>query len=125
MNQAQSFLRRVRWKAYFHQNSGNDDSNQNNNNYEFKLNSTPPPKDYLSELENGIYDIIKNIESRSVRTVLQSKLKDNLRKVKSSGKITVFANKTADMYEMSKEEYDQLINGNVNRTETKKQKAGK
>ena len=29
------------------------------------------------------------------------------------------------MYEMLKEEYDKLINGNVNRTETKKQKAGK
>ena len=70
---------------------------QINKNYEFKSNLTPRPNDHLNELENAIFDMITNIEFRSVRNVFQSKLKEDLKKVKSSGKITVFADKIANM----------------------------
>ena len=89
---------------------------QINKNYEFKSNLTPRPNDHLNELENAIFDMITNIEFRSVRNVFQSKLKEDLKKVKSSGKITVFADKIANMCEMSKEEYAKLINDNVTKT---------
>ena len=50
-----------------------------------------------------MYDMVKNIEFQGNRNNFQSKLKDDLKKVKTSGKIMVFADKTANMYEMSKE----------------------
>ena len=71
--------------------------------------------------------MIKNIEFRSARNVFQSKLKEHLKKIKSSSKIMVFANKTANLYEMSKEEYTKLINDNVTyrKTTREKKKIGK
>ena len=85
-------------------------------NYGFKLNLTPPPNNHVNEFENAIYDIINSIELRSVRNIFQSILKEDSKKVKSSGKIMAFADKTANMYEMSKEEYGKLINDNVGKT---------
>ena len=113
MKKAESFLKRIRWKAYFQENPDNDDSDQNNKNYGFKSNLTPPPNDYLNEFENTMYNMIKNIEFQSVRNIFQSKLKEDLKKVKPSGKIMVFASKTADMCKTSKEQCAKLINDNV------------
>ena len=62
MDKAESFLRRVRWKAYFHECSGNDKSDQNIKNYGFLLNLTLSPKDHLNKFENAMCDMIKNIE---------------------------------------------------------------
>ena len=60
--------------------------------------------------------MVKNIEFQGNRNNFQSKLKDDLKKVKTSGKIMVFADKTTNMYEMSKEDYVKLINDNVTKT---------
>ena len=49
-------------------------------------------------------------EFQGNRNNFQPKLKDDLKKVKTSGKIMVFADKTTNMYEMSKEDYVKLIN---------------
>ena len=114
MDKVENFLRRIRWKAYFYENPG-EDSDQNKN-YGFKWNLTPPPNDHLIEFQNAMYDMIKNIEFRSFRNIFQSKLKKDLKKVKSSGKTTVFADKATNMYEMSKEEYAKLINDYVTKT---------
>ena len=105
----------VSWEGLggkLYENSGDDDSDQNNKNYGFKSNLTPPPNDHLNEFENAAY----NIAFRSVRNVFQSKLNKDLTKVRLSGKIMAFADKTANMYEMSKEEYAKFIDDNVTKT---------
>ena len=62
----------------------------------------------------------KNIEFQGNKNNFQFKLKDDLKKVKTSGKIMVFADKTANMCEMSKEDYVKLINDNVTKKYQKK-----
>ena len=89
---------------------------KNNKNYGFKSNLTPSPNDRLNEFEKAMYDMIKDIEFRSVRSIFQSKLEEDLKKFKSSDKIMVFADKTANICEISKEEYVKLINHNVTKT---------
>ena len=121
MDKVESFLKRIRWKAYFYENFNDGDSDQNNNNYRFKSNMAPPPNEHLNKFENAMYDLIKNIEFRDNRNVFQTKLKEDLKKVKLSGKIMVFADKTTNMYEMSKDEYTKLINDNVTKTYQKRQ----
>ena len=98
-------------KSYFCENSSDDDSDQNSKNYGFKSNLSPPPNDHLNEFENSMYDMIKNSDFRSVRNSFQYKLKEDLKKVQSSSKIMVFAEKTA-----SEEEYARLINDNLTKT---------
>ena len=53
--------------------------------------------------------MVKNIEFKGNRNNFQSKLKDDLKKVKTSGKIMVFVDKTTNMYEMSKEDYVMIM----------------
>ena len=57
-----SFLRRIGWKLYFYENSGEDDSNPSNTNYGFKSILTPPPNNLLNGFQNTIYNILKNIK---------------------------------------------------------------
>ena len=113
MGKVESFLKRLRWKAYFYENSGENNLEHVNNNYGFKSDRTPPQNKHLNEFENVMYDMVKNIEFQGNRNNFQSKLKDDLKKVKTSGKIMVFADKTTNMYEISKEDYVKLINDNV------------
>ena len=61
-DKAESFLRRVRWKAYFHEYYGNDESDQSNKNYGFLLNLTPSSNGHLHKFENAMCDMIKNTE---------------------------------------------------------------
>ena len=103
MGKVESFLKRLRWKAYFYENSDENNLEHVNNNYGFKSDRTPPQNKHLNEFENAMYDMVKNIEFQGNRNNFQSKLKDDLKKVKTSGKIMVFADKTTNMYEMSKE----------------------
>ena len=63
-----------------------------------------------------MYNMIKNIEFQSVRNIFQSILKEDLKKVKPSGKIMVFAHKTVDICKMLKVECAKLINDNVTKT---------
>ena len=51
MDKVESFLRRIRWKAYLYENPGDDDSDQNNKNYGFESNLTPPTNDHLHKFE--------------------------------------------------------------------------
>ena len=83
-----------------------------------KSNLTPPPDDHLYEFEHATYEIIKNIEFQSVRNICQSKLNKDLKNVKSSGEIMLFAHKTTNMYKMLKEEYAKLINATKTYTKT-------
>ena len=85
------------------------------------MNLKLPRNDHLNKFENAMYDMIKNTELLSVRNAFQSKLKEIVMKVKSSGKIMVFADKTANVYEMLKEEYAKLINDNVAKMYQKRQ----
>ena len=116
MGKAESFLKRLRWKAYFYENSDKNNLEHVNNNYGFKSDRTPPQNKHLNGFENAMYDMVKNTEFQGNRNNFQSKLKDDLKKVKTSGKIMVFADKTANMYEISKDDYVKLINDNVTKT---------
>ena len=68
-----------------------------------------------------MYNMIKNIEFQSVRNIFQSIMKEDLKKVKPSGKIMVFAHKTVDICKMLKVECAKLINDNVTKTYQKMQ----
>ena len=115
MGKVENSLKRLRWKAYFYENSDENDLEHINNNYGFKSDRAPPQNKYLNKFENAIYDIIKNIEFQGNRNSFQSKLKDDLKKVNTSGKIMVFADKTTNMYESS---YKQQCYKNVPKNNT-------
>ena len=73
MNKDENLIKRIRRKVHFFGNS--------------------------SEIET--YDMVRNIEFRNVRNYFQDKLKEDLNKIRSSKNLFVFADKSADPFEMS------------------------
>ena len=52
-----------------------------------------------------MYEIIRNIEFINVRNEFQDKLKQDLENIQSSKNILAFADKSTNLYELSKEIY--------------------
>ena len=57
--------------------------------------------------------MVQSIEFKSVRNNLQFTLREDLNKIKSSGNLLVFADKTTNLYEMLPDQYKTLLNNNI------------
>ena len=60
----EDFLRRIRWKMYFHKNPNENTSSKNN--YGFKSEVTPPPDDDLSGFEADLMHMAANVKFRKI-----------------------------------------------------------
>ena len=62
VEKVESFVRRLRWKAYpFCKENRKNNSNQCKN-FGFKTVVTPPQNEDLTAFENNMYDMIRNVE---------------------------------------------------------------
>ena len=50
--------------------------------------------------ENHLLDMIKTLKFRNVQVDLQTKMKHDISKIRSSANVFLFANKTTNMYEI-------------------------
>ena len=66
--------------------------------------------------ENVIVELIRNIKFRKIRNTSQEKLKEDIKLIKKSNKTMTFADKTSNMYRLTKEDYDQLIMNSITST---------
>ena len=60
--------------------------------------------------------MVQNIKFRSVRDHLQNKLKTVIRKINSSNKVLIFADKTRNLYKLHKDAYNKLLGENITKT---------
>ena len=61
-------------------------------------------------------ELIRNIKFRKIRNIFQEKLKEDIKLIKASQKIMTSAEKTLNMYQLTKEQPDQLIMNYVTST---------
>ena len=54
-------------------------------------------------------ELIRNIKVRQIRNTFQEKLKEDIKLMKDSHKTMTFAEKTSNMYRLTKEQYDKSI----------------
>ena len=112
IDKVESFITRLRWKAYFFEKPDQCNSN-NSTNFGFESNVTPPQSEKLTPFEDGLYDMVWSIKFKSVRNNFQSTLKEALNKIKSSRNLLVFADNTANLYEMPPNQYKRWLNNNI------------
>ena len=58
-------------------------------------------------------ELIKNIRLRKIRKSFQRKHKEDIKLIKDSHKTITFADKTSNMYRLTKEQYGQLIMNSI------------
>ena len=134
VDKIESVVKRMRWKAYFYLQRESDlqDSSilingvdhaesESKEFYGFKSSKHPGPCKELESFEKELIGLINKIEFKTVRDQFQSKLKSDISKVKCSKNLFVFADKTSNIYELSKDSYDKLLAKNVTKTYKKPQ----
>ena len=68
----ESFINRLRWKAFFFMNKNQEEESENDfSNYGFKSENSAPACEDLKPFENDLYDMIRNIEFKSRSEVLK------------------------------------------------------
>ena len=115
IEKVESFIARLRWKAHFFEKPDQRSSN-NSTNFGFKSNVTSQQNEKFTPFGNGLYDMKRSIEFKSVRNDFQSTLREDLNKIKSSRNLLVFADKTTNLYEIPPDQYKTLLNNIITKT---------
>ena len=114
IDKVESFITRLRWNAYFFEKTDQRNSNKSTNTG-FKSNVTPPQNEKLTPFKSGFCDMVRSIEFKSVRNNCQPTLREDLNKIKSSGNLLVFSDKTTNLNEMPPNQYKTLLNNTFRR----------
>ena len=114
MEKIEMLIKRMRWKAIQFSNNENNDSKTEW--YGLKSLSSPRPVKELTPFENELISLVKNIKFRKVRNHFQDRLQQDLRRMKASNKTMTFADKTTNIYRLTREEYDKILNDSITAT---------
>ena len=107
IEKTENFIRRLRWKAYHFCKDNSQPVNESANGYfGFKTSTAPLPKEHFNAFENDLYDLIQKVEFTNVQNSFQQKLKKDVHSIKSSNNMLVFADKSTNIYELSRDHYE-------------------
>ena len=67
-------------------------------NFGLRSNISPTQNPALTSFENDIYDMVRNIEFIKVHNDFQDKLKEDIKGIRSSKNLFVFADKSTNLY---------------------------
>ena len=110
MEKVESFITRLRWKAYFFDKKERPVSNTN---FDFKSNFTTPHYELLLPFESDLYDMIRSIKFKPVRSDFQKKLADDINNIKSFENLVIFVDKITNVYEMTSKQNKTILTNNV------------
>lgn len=115
LDKLSSFIRRLRWKAFFLEKSTDEEKQDkaNLNKYGFKSDRCPPQHDGLIGFENALYKMVRAIKFRRNNNQFQCQLARDSKAIKNSTKLLVEADKTTNLYKLDVSTYNNLLNDNV------------
>ena len=113
IEKTEQFLNRMRWKAFHFLNPVTAADKET---FGFKTKNSPPAIAEMKHFEEGMINIIQNIEYRKVECQFQQDLKDDIASVKSDNRLFVKANKTTNFYKLETPEYNKLLEANITKT---------
>ena len=114
IEKAESVLKRMRWKAHFFLKG--EKSQENTRNFGLSSNKTPPTVLELKPFEEDVIKLLETIKFRDTKGYFQDTLANDLKKINSSDKMFVFADKTRNIYETSLDTYNKLLHDNITKT---------
>ena len=71
-------------------------------NYGFKTRKCPPQYKDIMEFQDDLQEMIPKVQFRRVNNDFQNMVKNDIRSIRSSKKIFIFADKTRNIYQMEK-----------------------
>ena len=104
-------LHRMQWSALHFMNPTAKQTTKQTFNFATPL--PAPNLDQLHDFKQGLIKIAENIEFTKHSNPLQEKLKKDIEEIKSSDKVLIGADKTANFYKIKPEEYDKMLKENI------------
>ena len=102
----ESFIRRMRWKLLAFDGTL---APSDKKTFGFRTMKYPPPLPELTKFEDDLMTMVRNIEFRSVKNVLQERMQADIKNIKASGKVVVAADKSCNLYKMDTSEYEKHL----------------
>ena len=112
LEKLESFIKRLRWKAFF-LDTNDEPAEYNNKTFCFKSEATPTQHDGLKYFEQDLYEMVRRIQFRPVKSSFQSQLLADVKTIRNSTSVIVPADKTTNLYRMSVADYSKLLNDNI------------
>ena len=106
IEQTEKFVKRLRWKAIFYdQKDERKNDEEVPQNFGLKSNKCPPQVRELIPFENELFQLVGGIKFRRPSNDFQTKMKNDVKNIRNSEKTLTPADKTSNMYRLTKEEY--------------------
>ena len=112
----ESFIKRIRWKAYFFENSNEINETTTATNFGFKSVKTPPKNEHLNAFENDLYDLVRNIEFKRINTAFQNQLNKDINLINNDPLLFIPADKTNNLYKLNNDKYKKLPQDNITKS---------
>ena len=103
----------MRWKAL--QFLGKLESNRKHP-FGFKSTKRPPAIDEFGPFELDLQGMISNIGFRPIRNKFLSKLSKDIKSIKKAKELLINADKSKNIYKISKEDYQEHLRNNITKT---------
>jgi len=116
ISKLESFIRWLRWKAYFFDTKVGECDKQMRENFGFKTELAPHQHLSLILFENDLYKMACSIEFRHRPNEFQQKLKADVISIKSSPHMLIPADKTTNLYEVNTKDYNKLLHDNITKS---------
>ena len=108
LEKIEALIVRMRWRAMYE-----TDNSVSKQTYGLKSFKTPPPVSELLPFENDLFELVKKVKFRKVKNVFQQKLNEDIRNIRNSDKTITPADKTANMYRLTKDEYNKMLHNSI------------
>jgi hypothetical protein len=124
IEKVEALIRRMRWKAtFFLSRPQEEDEPIKIENYGLKSLKCPPVVKELSQFEYELLQLAKDVKFRNIKNSFQTRLKEDAKSIRNSNKTLVPADKTSNLYRLTKDEYNNLKRNAI--TSTYKKASGK
>ena len=112
----ESFIKRIRWKTYFFENSNEINETTTATNIRFISVKTPPKNEHLSAFENDLYDLVRNIEFTRINTAFENRLNKDINLINNDLLLFIPAEKTNNLYKLNNDKYKKLLQDNITKS---------
>lgn len=111
ISKVETFLRNIRWRTFFFLNP--ETTTEHKETYGFKSTKPEPFVPELKEFEDGMLELVQNVQFKKTSNQFQKKLSEDVQKIKSDSKLFVAADKTTNFYKLDPDSYNDLLEQNI------------
>ena len=104
MDKINQVIKRMRWKAFFYMNRSEDTQET----YGLKSLNGPPKIKEIVLFKKDLWNLVNKLKFRKIKSNFQRHLNEDIREIKRSNKVLVFADKMSNIYKLDTDEYKKL-----------------